>query len=273
VDGKYGQALSFNGVDNYVNCGQSASLTLLVPFTLEAWVNRAPITDTEGMIITKDWNYKLFRDVNYKIVFSFRDQSAGVFRYLTSLSAIPASFTLVTVTAEASGSDTLVKIYLNGALDNSGVLTGQPASFAANLIIGANQVGTERFPGIIDEVRVYNRALSATEIQADFQKSPDFSSNLLAKVPKGATQVITTLSWQGVGSINVTIVSPSQNYTENIIPVYQKTVYSTSGGTSTMLNIKRLSVSISALSSDENWYVSLALDNVDAYQITVEVQK
>jgi hypothetical protein len=40
-----------------------------------------------------------------------------------------------------------------------------------------------------------------------------------------------------------------------------------------MLNIKRLSVSVSALSSDENWYVMLKFDDVDAYQITVEVQK
>jgi len=40
-----------------------------------------------------------------------------------------------------------------------------------------------------------------------------------------------------------------------------------------MLNIKRLSVSVNALSSDENWYVVLKSDDVDAYQITVEVQK
>jgi len=76
-----------------------------------------------------------------------------------------------------------------------------------------------------------------------------------------------------VGSINVTIESPLKNYTEDMVPVYQKTVYSTSGGTSGMLNIKRLSVSVNALSSDQSWYVMLTFDNVDAYQITVEAQK
>jgi len=55
--------------------------------------------------------------------------------------------------------------------------------------------------------------------------------------------------------------------------VYQKTVYSTSGGTSSMLNIKRLSVSVSALSSDENWYVMLKFDDVEDYRISVEAQK
>jgi hypothetical protein len=74
-------------------------------------------------------------------------------------------------------------------------------------------------------------------------------------------------------SINVTIESPLKSYTEDTVSVYQKTVYSTSGGTSDMLNIKRLSISVSALSSDENWYVMLEFDDVEDYRVTVEVQK
>jgi len=65
------------------------------------------------------------------------------------------------------------------------------------------------------------------------------------------------------------IESPLKSYTEDIVSVYQKTVYSTSG----MVNIKRFSVSVNALSFDENWYVVLTFNGVDAYQITVEVQK
>ena len=89
----------------------------------------------------------------------------------------------------------------------------------------------------------------------------------------GTTQVITTLSWQGTASINATIVSPSQTYTESTMPVYQKTTYSTSDGTSNMLNIKRISVSVNALPSDQNWNINLTFDNPVPYQITVEVQK
>jgi hypothetical protein len=122
-------------------------------------------------------------------------------------------------------------------------------------------------------VNSLSHELTAAEIQADFKEGPDFSASLLAKVPQGTTQVIATLSWQGTGSINVIIVSPSQNYTESMLPEYQKTVYSTSSGTTSMLNVKHLSASVSALSSDQNWYVVLTFDNVDAYQITVEVQK
>ena len=76
-----------------------------------------------------------------------------------------------------------------------------------------------------------------------------------------------------LGSINVMIESPSKSYTEDIVPVYQKTVYSTSDGTSSMLNIKRLFISVSARSSEENWYVMLEFDDVEDYRITVETQK
>ena len=128
--------------------------------------------------------------------------------------------------------------------------------------------------GVIDEVRIYNRALSVAEIQENFQKSPYFSSKLLAKVPKGTTQVMVTVSWQGIGGIDVTIQSPSNTFTEsNVTDIYQKNVYSTADGTSGMLNIKRLSVSVSALSSNENWHIILTFDNVEDYRTTVEVQK
>jgi hypothetical protein len=55
--------------------------------------------------------------------------------------------------------------------------------------------------------------------------------------------------------------------------VYQKTSYSTTDGTANALNIKRLSVSVTALASDENWYIILETSDVQDYKITVEVQK
>jgi hypothetical protein len=40
-----------------------------------------------------------------------------------------------------------------------------------------------------------------------------------------------------------------------------------------MLNIKRVSISVAALSSDEKWYIKLECDEVEDYSTTVEVQK
>ena len=67
------------------------------------------------------------------------------------------------------------------------------------------------------------------------------------------------------------IASPSKNYTEDMVLVYQRTVYSSSSGD--MLNIKRLAVSVTALSSNEDWYITLEFNDVEDYRITVEIQK
>jgi hypothetical protein len=149
------------------------------------------------------------------------------------------------------------------------------SSGAQGLKIGASPVGANLldFAGIIDDIHIYNRALPPTEIQENYQKNPDFSSNLIAKVSKGTTQVIVTLEWIGQGSITTTITSPSQSYTEDLVSVYQKTTYLTTIDNSNILNIKRLSISVEALSADQNWAISLAFNNANAYQISVETQK
>src|SRR5438874_8400922 len=60
-----------------------------------------------------------------------------------------------------------LRFYVNGAQVTSRALTGSIVSSTAPLRIGGNSVWGEYFTGAIDDVRVYNRALSATEIQTD----------------------------------------------------------------------------------------------------------
>jgi len=59
------------------------------------------------------------------------------------------------------------KFYVNGALAASRAQTGAIAAANGVLHIGGDSVWGEHFQGLIDEVRIYNRALSATEIQSD----------------------------------------------------------------------------------------------------------
>jgi hypothetical protein len=165
-----------------------------------------------------------------------------------------------------------VKIYVDGVMENSVSISGTTMSGSSDVFIGANNFGGSG-AGTIEEVRIFNRALSASEIQTYYQQSQGFSSNLLVNVPQGMTDFIATLSWQGTGSINATIQTPSGTYIEsNATDVYQKTTYSVSGGTSAMLNIKRIEVSVSALASSQSWYIVLATSNVQTYQISAETQ-
>src|SRR5262249_38051246 len=59
-----------------------------------------------------------------------------------------------------------MKLYVNGALAASRSMTGAVVSSTDPLRIGGDW-SHEMFTGLIDNVRVYNRALSATEIQRD----------------------------------------------------------------------------------------------------------
>jgi hypothetical protein len=277
VTGKYGKALSFNGTSSYVDIPLSNSLKGFTELTISFWAKKTSTVDFAGLVADdygsgRQWD--LLDHTNGvgatdNICFYITDGVAG--DTLLSSHALPIGvWQYVTVVFKGSN---FIKFYINGAIDTQKSTTLSQTNPTPVFDHWIGRYSSYYFNGIIDEVRIYNRALSAAEIQSDFQKSPDFSSKLLAKVPKGTTQIITTLSWQGIGSINVTIQSPSQNYTEGTMSEYQKTVYSTSGGTSSMLNIKRVSVTVNALSSDQNWYVILTYSAVDAYQITVEVQK
>ena len=60
-----------------------------------------------------------------------------------------------------------LRLYVNGTQVGDAWPTGSMSASTGVLRIGGNDVWWEWFQGLIDEVRVYNRALSAAEIQAD----------------------------------------------------------------------------------------------------------
>jgi hypothetical protein len=282
VTGVYGDALKFNGdgngnygsvdIGNVLNMGTSS-------FSISLWVNLNNVT-SRAFCVIKGHVDGLQQDpyegygigvYNGFLTFDVKDSTTKV--EVTSSVATRNWYYVVGVCNRTSNT---IELYVNGAPVSSASITGLGSlSNSYDLRFGSYtwiDPNYGNLNGTLDEVQIYNRPLSTTEIQENYQNGPNFSADVLAKIPKGTTQVITTLSWQGTGSINVTIESPAQNYTESTLPEYQKTTYSTSGGITSMLNMKRLSVSVSALPSDQNWYIVLTLNNVNAYQISVELQ-
>ena len=271
VEGKHGKALGFDGVDDYVGVLDDDTLDIPDGLTVEVWVKVGALTATFQTIVEKNWNVltsSWILQINSADYLEFYVKTADGLEnaYWSTAPTLDVWYHVVGVYDGAN-----VKLYVNGSLKDSSTLIGSIGANANPVWIGQSKNKGNPINGAIDEVRIYNQALSAAEIQEIFQKGPDFSSRLLAKVPKGTTQFISTLSWQGDGSIGVTIESPSKTYTEDMVPVYQKTVYSSDSGD--MLNIKRVVLSVAALSSDEDWYVVLEFDDVEDYRITVEVQK
>jgi hypothetical protein len=171
--GKYGTALSFNGISSYIDLGNPASLKLTGSMTLSAWVMATGNPPDDGQIISKadnfsGWQLKSSPDTGphtFGVSIS-PNGTSWVQRYSATTRSLSTWYHVAGVYDAAAR---VLNIYVNGVLD-SGVLAGTvPASqfnAASNVNIG-RRTGGFYFKGTIDEVRVYNVALTQAQIQAD----------------------------------------------------------------------------------------------------------
>jgi hypothetical protein len=173
--GQIGSAVDFDGSDDYVTVADTAvhDVADSVHFTLTGWFNRDTFT-TDDTIVAKrngiasgDTGYIVYLDDSTdKVTFEASD---GTDEYqIESLSTFTASgwnhFALVWDDNGASQS----KIYINGTVE-SATTTGTFANVngLANTVafrIGSESDAGNPFDGKLDEVRLYNRALSADEV-------------------------------------------------------------------------------------------------------------
>jgi len=161
VDGKYGKALYFDGVDDYVDVG---NIGVTGDWTVELWVKLNTVAPTIQYPIGTG------PGVNYGagvfVAFSWYDNKWGVYDGAAFIlgSAVSAD---VWYHVAVTKSDTTYKLYLDGTLENSGTLADIDIT---NLQIGRRidtGGGVWYFNGIIDEVRISNIARQPLDIDPD----------------------------------------------------------------------------------------------------------
>jgi hypothetical protein len=168
VNGKLGQALSFDGSDDYVSLGNVLGFTS--SFSISAWVFIEDAGDCSGYIINKnggpgarDWS--LFYECD---TFLFRVSADGTNVTDRHTATAVAPNTWVHVVGAYSASEQRLDVYTNGIFDNGDIDGTIPASINAsgnNVRIGSRQSTNDFFKTKLDDVRVYNRALSPDEIK------------------------------------------------------------------------------------------------------------
>ena len=163
--GKYGGALSFNGTSSYVTVADGSSLHLTSGLTLEAWVYPTATVAGSAAIVAKERTagglpYGL--ETSGGVLDGFANSGSTV--VASGVSALPLnSWTYVT----ASYDGTTLRAFVNGVQVSSAPMSGSLVASADPLRIGADLTWGEYFTGRIDNVRVYNRALLASEVQSD----------------------------------------------------------------------------------------------------------
>jgi hypothetical protein len=160
--GKYGGALAFDGGAR-VTIPDAPSLHLTTAMTLEVWVKPSPMVDWWADVIYKaDDTYYLEATSP-----SGTPVAGGTWASNQNLVA-PAPLAVNTWTHLAATYDgTTVRLYVNGTLAGSAPRSGPLASSTHPLEIGGDSLYGQYFTGLIDDVRVYNVALTATQIQSD----------------------------------------------------------------------------------------------------------
>ncbi len=161
VKGRYGTALEFDGINDYVDCGEKPSFDVKNVVTLEAWVLPTKAPSGEPAIVGKKISrYALTYYKNGNCYFYI---SAGVNHCVARHLAVGVWHHIV-----ATFDGTTMNLYVDGDLkDTRTSLYKTIDSRGGNLFIGKRD--NDYFCGIIDEVRIYNRTLSEEEIQTHYQ--------------------------------------------------------------------------------------------------------
>lgn len=181
--GKYGNALKFDGVNDWVTVNDSASLDLSAGFTLEAWVYPQSVQGWQTVIMKEtsgDLVYYLSSSNNANLPNSAFNN--GNFNGVTGPGQLPANeWSHLVSTYDGQ----YQRLYVNGKEVAKNAQSGLIQQSDGVLRIGGNSVWTEYFQGYIDEVRVYNRALTAEEV----------SNNMTTPVGTAATDPNGTLQF------------------------------------------------------------------------------
>ena len=163
VKGKFGDALEFSEAADYVDCGNDGSLTSIgSQVTVEAWIkpNDVGWGIIAGVSRSASNTYDLAFSPDRLIDWCLWNGDVETWPFHSKSQLNLGEWHHITGFYDSSK----VRIYINGVIDNEQGFNGELKHNGENFLIGTRTSDNLYFKGIIDEVRVYNRALSEAEI-------------------------------------------------------------------------------------------------------------
>jgi hypothetical protein len=168
VEGNIGGGLEFDGTANFVDCGADPSFNLTQTLSICAWVKINAFGNWDG-IVTKGvdsgpYAMQMWGDGALRFSPNWGDPAGfkGKGSFNTDTKMVAGEWTHVAVTYDGAK----VNFYINGKPD--ALVVEEAFTFGTNtdsMILGCDfPGGDEYFDGVMDEVFIYERALTEAEI-------------------------------------------------------------------------------------------------------------
>ncbi|MDP3772440.1 MAG: LamG domain-containing protein [bacterium] len=178
--GKIGQALSFDGVDDRVNIGSSASLNILGDFSFSGWFKaNGNYTTAQAFVANSNG-----QSGNYAVTFALTDNKfefwnwAGGSNITSTRSISDDNWHHYAATRTGTTGNWTLNLYIDGILDKTETSTTNPAGDSFITAIGRfGEFDGYYLNGNLDDVRIYNRVLSPQEIKRLYNIGGTFKVN------------------------------------------------------------------------------------------------
>ena len=178
--GILGNALQLNGTTQYATVPTSPSMDITAGITLATWIKPTGSSATTQNLIKKAITsgtlingYELGLTSSRKVYFQINQNTKGKTYRVESSSVYPLNGSeWMHVAGTFDGA--VMKLYING-VQEGGNVNGPAGGIASNTLqvgIGAMPTGKYFYKGLLDDVRIYNEALSAPEIFILLQAPP-----------------------------------------------------------------------------------------------------
>ena len=171
--GKYGSGLSFDGANDYLSAPNSPSLDITgTGLTLSTWLKPSTASTGDQVVLGKHWNTTMTSPYYQYALELQTNGTRPVFLIgtATGLRAVAMTGSLtknVWSHLAIVWNGSTVQFYVNGALVSSGSLSASMTARGNPLRLGADADPWQFYGGLLDDMRIYNRAQTAAEVQAD----------------------------------------------------------------------------------------------------------
>ena len=178
--GKFGTALQFDGINDYVDSGNQTVLKPTAAFSVSGWINSSSFSTYQRYLVSQGMTcvspsrmWEVITEVGGKLVLMWSSDGQNTKSPMSIKSLSSGVWQQFTVTFNNG----TVKFYINGVLDSTDTTSqGSNAYLNTNAVrtgygfCNANDVNIRPFSGSLDEVKIYNYALTADEVKTEYNR-------------------------------------------------------------------------------------------------------